>query len=109
MKKLLALVVVLVIAWAPMSFAACAICDSTTSDSWGKATGAKVVRGIANTGLGWSELIRQPVIAENKFQGVGNGVVEAFRRTGVGVLQLLTFPFPNVHTPELTPSCPLEY
>jgi putative exosortase-associated protein (TIGR04073 family) len=109
MKKLLVLVVVMLVACAPLSFAACAICNATASDSYGKAALGKLGRGVANAGLGWVELFRQPVLNENKWEGVGVGVVETLRRTGSGILEAVTFFIPQVEIPQLDPTCPLEF
>ena len=109
MKKLLVLVIVMLVACAPLSFAACAICNATTSDNYGKAALGKLGRGIANAGLGWVELFRQPVLNENKWEGVGLGVVHTIGRTGSGVLEAVTFFIPQAKIPVPTPSCPLEF
>lgn len=109
MKKLLVLAVVMVVACAPLSFAACAICNATDSGSYGKAALAKLTRGIANAGLGWIELLRQPVINENKWEGVGMGVIHTIGRTGSGVLEAVTFFVPQAEIPLPDPSCPLEF
>ena len=108
MKKILVLVVALLVAFAPMSFAACGICNATGSDSYFKAAGAKLCQGIANAGLGWVELIRQPVIQENKWQGVGQGVVYTVERTGLGVIEVVTALVPGAKIPTMDPSCPLD-
>ena len=108
MKKLLALVVVMLVAFAPLSFAG-ACPDPEAYDNYGKAAGAKAVRGLSNAALGWVEILRQPVINENKWEGVSKGFVYAVARTGSGVLEAATFIIPQAKIPVPTPSCPLEF
>ena len=107
MKKLLALVVVMVIACAPLSFAS-ACPDPDSYNNYGKAAGAKLVRGVSNVALGWVELFRQPAINENKWEGVGQGIIQTIARTGDGALEAVTFFIPQVKVPVLSPSCPFE-
>lgn len=112
MKKTVALMVVLLLAAGP-AFAACAICNGVASDNIAKHAGCKFLRGLANTGLGWTELIVTPV-SEAKagndpvvglFKGIGNTLL----RTGNGVVEVLTFPIPG-SSPWLKEdsACPLE-
>jgi len=108
MKKLLALVVVMLIAFVPLSFAACPNPDSY-DDNYAKGAGAKLVRGLSNAALGWVEILRQPVINENKWEGVSKGFVYAVGRTGSGVLEAATFFVPQADIPLPTPACPLEF
>ena len=65
MKKVLVLVIALLVACAPMSFAACQICQATGSSNYATAAAAKLGRGVANAGFGWIELFRQPAINSN--------------------------------------------
>lgn len=109
MKKLLALVVVMLVACAPLSFAAACPNPDSYDDNYGKAAGAKVVRGLSNAALGWVEILRQPVINENKWEGVSKGFVYAVGRTGSGALEAATFFIPQADIPLLTPACPLEF
>ncbi|MDP3733175.1 MAG: hypothetical protein Q8Q91_01405 [Candidatus Daviesbacteria bacterium] len=92
MKKLvLALIIVLVCV--PLVCAA-TLNENTKSSDYGTATGSKLVRGVANTAFGWTEiffrpgkLISQgdhPVVAVLK--GLGNAVA----RTTVGALEVAT-------------------
>jgi len=108
MKRVLALMMVMLIAFAPMSFAACKFCELADSDSYFKAFGGKLGRGIANAAFGWVELFRQPAINENPWEGVGRGFVHTITRTGTGVLEVATSPIPQVKIPVPDPSCPLE-
>ena len=107
MKKLLVLVVVMLVACAPLSFAS-ACPDPAAYNNYAKSAGAKLVRGVSNAGLGWVELFRQPAINQNKWEGVGQGVIHTISRTGSGVLEAATFFIPQAKIPVPTPSCPFE-
>ena len=61
----------------------------------------KLVRGVINLTTGWIEIpkkIYDISVEENKVHGVTKGLVEgigmAIVRTGVGVYETVTFPFP---------------
>lgn len=108
MKKAIVLLFIMMVACAPMSFALCSLCENAQSDSYGKAALGKLGRGVANTALGWVELFRQPWINENRFEGLGKGLVYTVGRTGSGILEVVTFPFPKVKVPLPDPICPLE-
>ena len=63
--------------------------------------GHKLGRGLVNVGTGWIELpkgIRDGSQDENPLVGVTSGLFKglglAVLRTGVGVLEVVTFPFP---------------
>ena len=108
MKKVLALMLVMLVACVPMSFAACSVCDATASDNYATAAGGKLSRGLLNASLGWLELFRQPAINENKWEGVGRGFVHTIGRTGSGALETATFLIPGAKIPVPSPGCPLE-
>jgi putative exosortase-associated protein (TIGR04073 family) len=108
MKKVLALAVVMVVACAPLSFAACPVCNATGSDNYGVAAAGKLGRGILNAGFGWVELFRQPIIRENKWEGVGRGLVHTVTRTLSGGLEAATFIIPGASIPVPDPACPLD-
>lgn len=108
MKKVFALLVAMLVACAPMSFAACGICNAAASDSYATAAAGKLGRGLANAGLGWVELFRQPAINQNKWEGVGRGFVHTIGRTLSGVVEAATFLIPGANIPVPTPSCPIE-
>lgn len=103
MKKGFALMLVMLVAWAPMSFAACAVCDWAASDDYARASAGKLSRGLLNTAFGWVEFFRQPAINDNPWEGVGRGVVHTFGRTGSGVLEVVTFLVPGAKIPLPTP------
>ena len=108
MKKALVLVIAMLIAFAPMSFAACQFCTWADSDSYVEGAAGKLTRGVANAAFGWVELLRQPAINDNAWEGVGRGIVHSIGRTGSGVLEVATFIVPQAKIPLLDPACPLE-
>lgn len=108
MKKLLALIMVMLMAWAPMSFAACKFCEMADSSSYGKAFLGKFGRGLANAAFGWVEIFRQPAVNTNPWEGVGKGFVYTITRTATGILEVATSPIPAAKVPVPSPSCPLE-
>ena len=81
----------------------CPICASASSEtaSYSAKAGTTLVRGSANTLLGWTELIRQPVeetkAGGNVLVGIGKGVGQGVMRTVEGIGELLTFWTPKVH------------
>ena len=108
MKKVFVLFLTMLVACAPLSFAACSVCDAAASDDYAKGAMGKLGRGLLNAGFGWVELFRQPAINENKWEGVGRGVVHSIARTGSGVLEAATFIIPQAKIPTPTPGCPLD-
>ncbi len=108
MKKVLVFMLVLLVACAPISFAACQICTAADSNDYAKAAVGKLTRGIANAAFGWVELFRQPAINKNAWEGVGKGVVYTIGRTGSGILEAATFIIPGVKVPLPDPTCPIE-
>ena len=108
MKKVLVLVMALLVACAPISFAACQICTAADSSDYATAAAGKLGRGIANAAFGWVELFRQPAINKNPWEGVGRGIVDTIGRTGSGVLEAATFIIPAAKIPLPDPSCPIE-
>ena len=81
----------------------CPICAQAGNDSapYSAKAGTTLVRGAANTLLGWTELIRQPVeetkAGGNVLVGIGKGVGQGVMRTVQGVGEILTFWAPKVH------------
>ena len=107
MKKTVVLAVVMVVALAPLSFAN-AVCDAVDSSQYAKAAGAKLVRGIGNAAFCWVELFRQPIIRENKWEGVGRGFVHTGVRAVGGVAEAATAIIPGAKIPQPDPSCPTD-
>ena len=88
--------------------------DDSRTDYASGAT-RKLGRGLANTGLGWTEVFKgmQDVSSENGFWagatwGPIYGTLNAVRRTAVGVFETATFPIkgPNQFDPVLEPEFP---
>lgn len=78
----------------------CPICGHTNADYSAKA-GTTLVRGAANTLLGWTELFRQPAqeakAGGNVLVGIGKGVGHGVMRTVAGLGEVLTFWTPKVN------------
>ncbi|MBI1977720.1 MAG: hypothetical protein HYS55_03095 [Candidatus Omnitrophica bacterium] len=108
MRKLFALLLVLLVAFAPMSFAIDKICELAGSDSYVEAASGKLMRGVANAAFGWVELLRQPSIQPDIWNGIGQGLVQTIARTGSGIFEVATFIVPDAKIPTPSPACPLE-
>ena len=82
--------------------ATCPICGRATDEAvrYPSKAGHTLVRGAANTLLGWTELIRQPAQEAkdggNVLTGIGKGVGQSVKRTLAGVGEVLTFWTPKV-------------
>lgn len=90
----------------------CAICDGTTSDSWGVKTSTQLTRGVANTGLCWMELVNQPMKAakggENVVIGFGKGIGHTLVRGVKGVAEIVTAPMPKAKDgSQIATDCPI--
>ena len=85
------------------SGAVCLICHRATDEStaYSEKAGRTLVRGAANTALGWTELISQPVheakSGGNVFMGIGKGIGLSVQRTASGLGEILTFWTPKVN------------
>lgn len=106
MRKITVLVVALTLAVMPFAFAS--VCDSVDSSSYLEATGSKLVRGLGNVILSPVELVRQPIINENKWEGVGRGFIHTIGRLGAGALEVVTAIIPGANIPQLDPACPID-
>ena len=107
MKKVFVLLVAMLVACAPMSFANWA-CDAAGSDVYLKAAGGKLLRGVENVAVGWVELIRQPMVQANKWEGVSRGIGETVLRTLSGAVEAGTFFVPAAKIPLRAPACPTD-
>ncbi len=90
--------------------------DDSRSD-YNTGANRKLGRGLANTGLGWTEVFKgmEDVAEESGFWagatwGPLYGAANALKRTGVGIFETVTFPFagPNRFDPVLEPEFPLS-
>ena len=107
MKKVSVLTAVMLVALVPLSFAN-VVCDNVSSPQYLKATGSKLVRGVGNVAFSWVELFRQPIINENKWEGVGRGVVQTGVRAVAGAAEAVTAIIPHVNIPQPNPPCPTD-
>lgn len=95
MKKLvIVLILAVVFAVSPNAYAdKCGVCDLAESQSWGASAPGKIIRGITNVGLSWTEIFSQP-IREKNFGAVGKGLGFFFIRLAQGAGEILTFWLP---------------
>ena len=107
MKKIIVFAVALIIALAPLGHANY-ICDNVDSDDYLTATTAKLGRGLGNVALSWVELFRQPAINDNRWEGVGRGVVFTGVRAVAGALEAATSFIPPAEIPQPDPACPTD-
>ena len=97
------------------SSGACPVCTKASDEmaSYPAKAGNTLVRGAANTLLGWTELIRQPANevkgGGNFFTGVAKGVGQGVKRTLVGAAEVVTFWTPKMQGSYLhfAEDCPL--
>ena len=116
-RKLIAFAVVIgVIALSTPVFAAgsCSVCNAAGSQSYPTKTVGQLARGVANTGLGWVELVNQPVKevkgGGNVLIGIGKGVGHTCLRMLQGVGEIITSPMPRAKGGKYTQiadGCPL--
>ena len=70
---------------------------------WANQAKGKLVYGLKNTLLGWTEIFTEPKDAldegGNFFVGVGKGLWNAVGQTVGGVVDLATFPIPQISVP----------
>ena len=78
-----------------------ALVVGSVAPAFAQDVGHKLGRGLVNVGTGWIELpkgIRDGSQQENPFVGVTAGLFKGLGlgllRTGVGALEVVTFPFP---------------
>lgn len=117
-RTLQVLVVLMVTLLATSSFAAtqCPICKMAESDSYpNKATG-QLLRGGANIGMGWVELVNQPVKEvrahgpASVVVGVGKGIGHTCLRMVQGIGEVITSPSPRAKDGKYTQiahDCPM--
>ncbi|OGW81021.1 MAG: hypothetical protein A3G33_01440 [Omnitrophica bacterium RIFCSPLOWO2_12_FULL_44_17] len=110
MKKVFALTLILVMALGlPLALAAETagpwVCQKASSDSYLEAVAGKIGRGLGNTAFGWVELIRQPTVNANKWEGVSKGIGYSIGRTAAGVLEVATAIVPKANIPQVEPAC----
>ncbi|MBI1977887.1 MAG: hypothetical protein HYS55_03960 [Candidatus Omnitrophica bacterium] len=76
----------------------CGVCQGAESQNFGKSAPGKIGRGLVNTGLGWTNLLAQPIQAGssggNVFTGIGKGLWMTVVRTLQGVTEFGLFWLP---------------
>ena len=97
-RKMLTGIVLLVVLFSQAAFADKVVKGDPETQTMPAST--KLWRGIVNTFTGVGEIIRQPVLeVKNEGwwhlpDGIINGVVMTFVRTGAGIGEVVTFPVP---------------
>jgi hypothetical protein len=95
MKKIMSLVVILSMVLTPLAFAAS---PWTEHKSYGGQIWGKLQFGLANSLLGWTDVVATPVRyagdSKNIWEGVGQGLVDGVTNTAGGLFHLATFPIP---------------
>lgn len=119
MRRALQVLVVLVVTLlATGSFAAteCPVCKMAESDSYSNKAAGQLLRGGANIGLSWVELVNQPVkeVQSNGFTsipiGIGKGIGHTCLRILEGAGEIMTCPAPRAKEGQFTQiadDCPL--
>ncbi len=115
MKKMLFVLIILVLAassaYAAVGTTECKVCGDLKSDDMGKLCGARIIHGLTNAVLGWSEIFFRPGKAAseggNLVTGFFTGLGNAIARTGGGVVETVTFwtPGDSVLTIDNCPLC----
>ena len=97
-KVVVILGMVLALSWAVAGFTAAADPDAETSYTANR----KLGRGLANLTFGWLDVLKgiQDVTQDHNFfagitWGTVSGAGKAIVRTGAGVYEVVTFPFPG--------------
>ena len=72
------------------------VCTWAQSKNWAVSAPGKLVRGLVNTGLGWSELFVQPFKEDSVMSGIGKGLSDFFVRTFQGICEIMLFWLPPV-------------
>ena len=66
----------------------------------------RIVRGITNFGLAWTEILLRPfgeAATESVGESLGHGALNALYRTNLGILDVTTFWVPDIHMLDLYP------
>jgi len=95
--------------------AICPICQraGNAGAPYGEKMGNTLVRGTANTLMGWTEIIRQPAEEAKKggnvLAGLANGLGRSIQRTAAGIGEVLTFwtPKMNEEYVQFAQDCPI--
>lgn len=71
-------------------------CTWAESKSWGVSAPGKLVRGVMNLGLGWTNIFVQPFKEDTVMNGFGKGLAFFAVRTVQGLGEILLFWLPPV-------------
>ena len=66
----------------------------------------RIIRGITNFGLSWTEIILRPfgeAATETIGESIGHGALNALYRTNLGILDVTTFWVPDIQMLDLYP------
>ena len=98
----------------PISPSQCPICSraNNTQSPYAERATITLVRGLANSTFGWTEMLTQPRAeveqGGNLAVGMGKGVGFAIKRTAEGIGELFTFWVPRgERDPALAEDCPI--
>ena len=74
--------------------------ETVTSNNYAERVPARLMHGIVNVALGWTQLIIEPArtfgdAGTTIYMGMVNGVTKTLYYTGTGVFDILTFWVPN--------------
>jgi hypothetical protein len=67
----------------------CGVCDLAQSREWGASAPGKLLRGVANVGLSWTNLFAQPIREESIMGGMAKGVGVMMTRLFQGAGEIL--------------------
>ncbi len=95
-KGVLAFLIVVLVISGPAALWAeeCGVCNIAESQSWGVSASGKIVRGVVNLGLGWTNILVQPFKESDHMMGIGKGFANFFVRAFQGAGEILTFWLP---------------
>lgn len=92
----------------------CPVCSAAASDSYPTKTVGQAARGVANIGMGWMELVNQPVKevkgGGNILIGMGKGIGHTCLRMAQGAGEILTSPMPRMKDgkySQIADGCPM--
>ena len=87
----------------------CRLLEKATSDSYGERAPARLLHGLANAALGWTQIIQEPIHAarggeKNAAEGLVEGIGMALYYTANGVWDVATFWVPGSWGKEIASS-----
>ena len=110
MKKFVVTLIILIFAASFAYAGTCNMCANLKSSDQAKVCGARILSGLSNTALGWTEIFSKPgkevAAGGNIVVGLFKGLGNAITRTVVGAVEVATFWTPGDTVCGL-PDCPL--